>query len=222
MKTLRLMAIGAMLACAQPALAPAFADAKSEAFVEKNANSVLNVLNDSSIPDQARTAKFSQYMNEFAHMPTIARRVLGSHGRALSQADFDKYYKTFENYAMAVYEVQLVPFRGESIKVNGSTDIDARRSQVKTTIRNSETGKDTQVIWDVLAAQDGKSYRVRDVGLNINGSVLWLAQDQQAQFEVFLDRNNGDVNKLIGRINQMIADMEQRKKSGAGSTLGKS
>jgi phospholipid transport system substrate-binding protein len=93
---------------------------------------------------------------------------------------------------------------------------------VKTTIRNSETGKDTQVIWDVLAAQDGKSYRVRDVGLNINGSVLWLAQDQQAQFEVFLDRNNGDVNKLIGRINQMIADMEQRKKSGAGSTLGKS
>jgi phospholipid transport system substrate-binding protein len=119
MKTLRLMAIGAMLACAQPALAPAFADAKSEAFVEKNANSVLKVLNDSSIPDQARTAKFSQYMNEFAHMPTIARRVLGSHGRALSQADFDKYYKTFENYAMAVYEVQLVPFRGESIKVNG-------------------------------------------------------------------------------------------------------
>jgi phospholipid transport system substrate-binding protein len=58
---------------------------------------------------------------------------------------------------------------------------------------------------------------VRDVGIDINGSVLWLAQDQQAQFESFLGRNNGDVNKLIARINTMIADMEARRKDGRGS-----
>ncbi len=221
MKTLRLTALGVMMAAALPALAPAFADTKSEAFVEKNATSVLKVLNDTSLSQDARSQKFSQYMNEFAHMPTIARRALGVHGRSLSEAEFDRYYKTFQSYAIAVYEVQLAQFRGETIKINGSTDVDARRSQVRSTIRSSETGKDTQVIWDVLASQDGASYRVRDVGLNLNGSVLWLAQDQQAQFEVFLDRNNGDVDKLIGRINQMIGDMEARKKAGGGSTLGK-
>jgi hypothetical protein len=47
--------------------------------------------------------------------------------------------------------------------------------------------------------------------------VLWLAQDQQAQFESFLGRNNGNVDKLIARINSMIADMEARKKDGRGS-----
>ena len=65
--------------------------------------------------------------------------------------------------------------------------------------------------------QDGKTYRVRDVGIDLGGSVLWLAQEQQAQFESYLGRNNGDVDKLIGRINVMLADMEARKRDGRGS-----
>jgi len=77
------------------------------------------------------------------------------------------------------------------------------------------------VVWDVLQSQDGQSYRVRDVGINLDGSVIWLAQDQQAQFEAFLDRNNGDINKLIVKIKTMIADMSVRKKAGSGSTLAK-
>jgi len=211
-----MLAVGAALVLAQPA----FADAKSEAYVEKSANNVLKVLSDRSLTDEARAVKFSQFMHEFAHVPTIARRVLGVSGRSLSEAEFNKYYKAFEEYAIAVYEVQLDQFRGEALKITGSTDLDARRSQVKSLIKSSQTGKDIEVIWDVLQSQDGQTYRVRDVGLNLNGSVLWLAQDQQAQFESFLDRNNGDVDKLVARINKMTSDLETRKRAGGGSTLG--
>jgi phospholipid transport system substrate-binding protein len=219
---MRVLAAVALLGAAAPAAliatAPsAFADKKSEAYVEAKANEVLKVLNDRSISSDARRAKFREYMNLFAHMPSIARRVLGAEGRGLSEADFDKYYKTFETYAMEVYEVHLDQFRGEAIKVTGSKDDDARRSTVNSIIKSSQTGKDTKVFWDVLMSQDGKSYRVRDVGIDLNGSILWLAQDQQAQFESFLGRNNGDVNKLIAKINSMIADMEARKKDGRGS-----
>ena len=218
MKIMRVLALAAATLAAPIALAPtAFADKKSEAYVQAKADEVLKVLNDKTIGADARRTKFREYMNQFAHMPTIARRVLGAEGRALSQADFDKYYKTFENYAMEVYEVHLDQFRGEAIKVTGSRDDDARRSTVNSTIKSSQTGKDTKVFWDVLASQDGKTYRVRDVGIDLNGSILWLAQDQQAQFESFLGRNNGDVNKLIAKINSMIADMEARKKDGRGS-----
>jgi phospholipid transport system substrate-binding protein len=213
MKFVSVLALAATVAFA-PA---AFADKRSEAYVETKANEVLQVLNDQSLGVDQRRAKFSEYMHKFAHMPSIARRVLGAEGRSLSEADFDKYYKTFEKYAIEVYEVHLDQFRGEAIKVTGSRDEDARRSTVSSVIKSSQTGKDTKVYWDVLMSQDGKSYRVRDVGIDINGSVLWLAQDQQAQFESFLGRNNGDVNKLIARINTMIADMEARKKDGRGS-----
>ena len=33
----------------------------------------------------------------------------------------------------------------------------------------------------------------------------------------YLDRNNGSIDKLIGRINVLLADMEARKKDGRGS-----
>ncbi|MDP3739696.1 MAG: ABC transporter substrate-binding protein [Hyphomonadaceae bacterium] len=214
MKFTRTLAIAAL---ALITAAPAFADKKSESYVQVKADEVLQVLNDKSLSADARGAKFEQYMNLFAHMPSIARRVLGAQGRGLSDADFDRYYKIFETYAMEVYEVHLDQFRGEAIKVVGSKDTDARRSTVESLIKSSQTGKDIKVYWDVLMSQDGKSYRVRDVGLDLGGSVLWLAQEQQAQFESVLDRNNGNIDKLIERINQMLADMEQRKKDGRGS-----
>jgi phospholipid transport system substrate-binding protein len=209
---------GILVAAALSALAPAaFADKKSEAFVQTNANVVLSVLNDEALTDAQLKIKFAEYMNKFAHLPSIARRVLGAQGRNLSQAEFDKYYKIFETYSLEVYQVHFDQFRGESIKVTGSRDSDPRRSTVESLVKSSQTGKDTKVYWDVLMSQDGKTYRVRDVGIDLGGSVLWLAQEQQAQFESFLDRNNGSIDKLIGRINVMLADMEARKRDGRGS-----
>jgi phospholipid transport system substrate-binding protein len=140
---------------------------------------------------------------------------------ALSKEEFERYYKVVEAYTMAVYEVQLDQFRGEAIKVTGSKDDDARRPKIESLIMSSQTGKDTKVIWDVLASQDGQSYRVRNVGVDVNGSVIWLAQEQQEQFETLLGRNKGDVGKLVVRIKQMIADLETRKKAGSLSTFGK-
>lgn len=210
--------IGALAVAVAAAAAPAaFADKKSEAYVQTNANAVLSVLNDRSLSPDAREQKFGEYMNKFAHMPSIARRVLGSNGRTLSEADFNKYYRIFETYALEVYQVHFDQFRGESLRVTGSRDDGPQRSTVESVIRSSQTGKDTKVYWDVLLSQDGKSYRVRDVGIELGGSVLWLAQEQQAQFVNYLDRNNGDINKLIGRINVLLADMEARKKDGRGS-----
>jgi phospholipid transport system substrate-binding protein len=214
MKYKSALAAAALLAVLSPA---AFADKKSEAYVQQNANTVLAVLNDKSLSAEAREKKFGDYMNQFANMPSIARRVIGTNSRSLSQADFDKYYKTFETYALEVYQVHFDQFRGESLRVTGSRDDGPQRSTVESIIKSSQTGKDTKVYWDVLLSNDGKSYRVRDVGIELGGSVLWLAQEQQAQFVNYLDRNNGDINKLIGRINVLLADMEARKKDGRGS-----
>jgi phospholipid transport system substrate-binding protein len=207
----RSLAAAALIAVATPA---AFADKRSEAYVETNANSVLQVLNDKTLNDAQRETKFGEYMNKFAHMPTIARRVLGVNGRSISEADFEKYFKVFQNYALEVYEVHFDEFRGEKLRVIGSKDEDDRRSTVATLIKSSKTGKDTKVYWDVLRSQDGQSYRVRDVGIDPGGSTLWLAQD-----ESFLNRNNGNIDKLIGRINVLLADMEARKKDGRGSAF---
>jgi len=214
MKIKGILAAVALLAAASPA---AFADKKSEAYIQTNANTVLAVLNDKSLSDSAREKKFGEYMNQFAHMPSIARRVLGVNARGLTEAEFNRYYKIFETYALEVYKVHFDQFRGESLRVTGSRDDGPQRSTVESIIKSSQTGKETKIYWDVLLSNDGKSYRVRDVGIELGGSVLWLAQEQQAQFVNYLDRNNGDIDKLISRINVLLADMEARKKDGRGS-----
>jgi phospholipid transport system substrate-binding protein len=216
MKLFRGIAMGAALAMTAVVAAPAFADKKAETYVEANTNAVLKVLNDKSLGDDGRRAKFNEAMHKFANVRAIARRVLGQYGRNFPDGDakFETYYKTFEVYALAVYEVQLDQFRGEAIKVTGSTDLDPRRSQVATMIKNSSTGKNTKVVWDVLQSTDGTNYRVRDVGIDLGGAVLWLASDQQAQFEALLDRNNGKIEPLVARINAMIAEMDAKKKAG--------
>jgi phospholipid transport system substrate-binding protein len=200
------------------ALAPAaFADKKSEAYVQVNANSVLSVLNDRSLTSEAREKKFGEFMNKFANMPSIARRVIGPNASSLSDTDFSRYYKAFETYALEVYQVHFDDFRGEQLRVTGSKDNGPQRSVVESVIKSSATGKDAKVYWDVLLSKDGTSYRVRDVGIELGGSTLWLAQEQAAQFINYLDRNNGNIDKLIGRINVLLADMEARKKDGRGS-----
>ena len=214
MKYKSALAAVAMLAAASPA---AFADKKSEAYVQANANSVLSVLNDKSISAAQREKKFGDYMNQFANMPSIARRVIGANAQGLSEAEFQRYYKAFETYALEVYQVHFDQFRGEAIRVTGSKDNGAQRSTVESIIKSSQTGKDVKVYWDVLLSKDGHTYRVRDVGIELGGSTLWLAQEQAAQFINYLDRNNGDIDKLIGRINVLLADMEARKKDGRGS-----
>ncbi len=216
MKLFSIIAAAVALAVAAPS---AVADKRAEAFVQANANSALSALNDKALTPEQREAKFGQYMNQFANMQAIARRVIGVKARSLSDADFNRYYKIFETYALEVYQVHFDQFRGEGLRVTGSKDDGAQRSTVESVIKSSQTGKDTKVYWDVLLSNDGKTYRVRDVGIELGGSILWLAQEQQAQFVSYLDRNNGDINKLIGRINVLLADMEARKKDGRGSAF---
>jgi phospholipid transport system substrate-binding protein len=214
MKLKSMLTAAILVAATAPA---AFADKKSEAYVQVNANSVLSVLNDRSLTSEAREKKFGEFMNKFANMPSIARRVIGPNASSLSETDFSRYYKAFETYALEVYQVHFDDFRGEQLRVTGSKDNGPQRSIVESVIKSSGTGKDTKVYWDVLLGKDGTSYRVRDVGIELGGSTLWLAQEQAAQFINYLDRNNGNIDKLIGRINVLLADMDARKKDGRGS-----
>ncbi len=212
MSWMRATLLTAAIAMTPVALAPAaFADTKAEAFVETNANSVLHVLNDKALSDDQRAAKFSEFMNTFADFNAIARRVLGPVTRTMTEAQLEAYYDAFELYAVAVYQDQLDQFRGEEIDVIGSRDLTDRNTHVTSKIRSSDTGKDVEVVWDVLSSRDGSKYLVRDVALNIGGNnEFWLAVDQHEDFQSFLKQNGNDVDKLIENIRSMTAKMNAR------------
>lgn len=189
---------------------PAFADAKTEAYVAKNANEVLATLNNPNLSAQERTAKFSDYMDQFADFDAISNFVIGKYSRRFSADELARYRKAFREYAMAVYETELDAYRGEAVTVRNSVDRSPTDSIVNTVIRRRD-GKDMDVRWRVQGTEG--NYQVVDVALNLDGNLIWLAIEQRAQFIALLDQNNGSADVLINRINTMTRDLKSSKRS---------
>lgn len=189
---------------------PAFADARTEAYVQKNASEVLKSLNNPDLSAAQRTAAFSGYMDRFTDLDAVSNFVIGKYSRRFTEAEMTRYRKSFRAYALAVYEHQLDAYRGESVIVKNSVDRSETDSIVNTVIRRQD-GRDMDVRWRVQGKEG--SYQVVDVALNLDGNLIWLGIEQRAQFIALLDNNNGSADKLIRKIDAMTADLRARKRS---------
>jgi phospholipid transport system substrate-binding protein len=189
---------------------PAFADARTEAYVQKNASEVLKSLNNPELSAAQRTAAFSAYMDKFTNLDAVSNFVIGKYSRRFTEAELARYRKSFRAYALAVYEYQLDAYRGEAVVVKNSVDRSETDSIVNTVIKRQD-GKDMDVRWRVQGKEG--SYQVVDVALNLDGNLIWLAIEQRAQFIALLDNNNGSADKLIKKIDSMTADLKAKKRS---------
>ena len=186
---------------------PAFADARTEAYVQKNASEVLKSLNNPDLSAAQRTAAFSGYMDKFTNLDAVSNFVIGKYSRRFTEAELTKYRKSFRAYALAVYEYQLDAYRGEAVVVKNSVDRSETDSIVNTVIKRQD-GKDMDVRWRVQGKEG--SYQVVDVALNLDGNLIWLAIEQRAQFIALLDNNNGSADKLIKKIDSMTVDLKTK------------
>ena len=189
---------------------PAFADARTEAYVQKNASEVLKSLNNPDLSAAQRTAAFSGYMDKFTNLDAVSNFVIGKYSRRFTEAELTRYRKAFRAYALAVYEYQLDAYRGEAVVVKNSVDRSETDSIVNTVIKRQD-GKDMDVRWRVQGKEG--NYQVVDVALNLDGNLIWLAIEQRAQFIALLDNNNGSADKLIRKIDSMTADLKAKTRS---------
>lgn len=189
---------------------PAFADAKTEEYVRTNANEVLASLNAPGLSAAERREQFQSYMDEFTNLDAVAKFVIGKYSKRFTDEEMELYLSTFRSYALVVYEFYFNEYRGQDVKVVGSTDRNARDSIVDTEIVRAD-GQELEVRWRVL--NRGGKYQVVDVALNAEGNLIWLAIEQQAQFLSILDQNNGSVDALIAKINSMTDDLVAQRPS---------
>jgi len=185
---------------------PAFADARTEAYVQKNASEALSTLNNPKLTAAERTATFNAYMDKFTDIDAVSNFVIGKYARRFTQDELTRYRKAFRNYALAVYEAQLDAYRGEAVVVKSSVDRSPTDSIVNTVIKRQD-GQEMDVRWRVQGKEG--SYQVVDVALNSDGNLIWLGIEQRAQFIALLDDNNGSADKLIAKIDSMTKKLKQ-------------
>jgi phospholipid transport system substrate-binding protein len=192
---------------------PAFAarNGDAESYVQENANQALRTLADRSVTAGQRRQTFHTLMQRFSDMPRIANFVLGRYGAQLRSdaALRQEWNGAFQEYAIAVYEDRLERYSGSQLRVIGSEERVAGRDViVNTELTPRAGGRAMPVQWRLLRA--GQQWKVVDVSLILDGNQIWLAQQQQREFLVALDRNNGDIRALMGNIRTVTAEMRQR------------
>lgn len=188
----------------------AFADARTEEYVQKNASEALKTLNNPKLSAAERTATFSAYMDEFTDLDAVSDFVIGKYKRRFTAAELTRYRKAFRTYALAVYQFQLDSYRGEAVVVKDSVDRSATDSIVNTVIKRRD-GKEMDVRWRVQGEEG--NYQVIDVALNDQGNLIWLGIEQRAQFIKLLDDSNGSAEKLIAKIESMTQKLEKSSRS---------
>lgn len=201
------LAVGSLAAAPQ---AYASRNGDAEQYVEGHATGALAALAGRE-PTLQRRQTFDRLMAQFADMPRIANFVLGRYSAQL-RADAslrNDWNRTFQDYAVAVYEDQLNAFSGGTLHVTGSVErIPGRDVIVNSTLTPRTGGRATNVQWRLL--RTGDVWKVVDVSLLVDGNQIWLAQQQQADFLSRLDRSNGNLQSLIADVRGQTATMRQR------------
>lgn len=201
MFSFRTLIVGIMFLLAPLALANA--DARSEAFVQENATKVLQALDDPTLSPAERTAQFNLFMDEFSNLDGIARFVLGKYSRRFSPEEIARYRETYRAYSLVNYETQFDDYRGSAIDIVNSHD--RQRDSIVNSIVRKDDGDTLEVSWRVR--ERGDKFEVIDVGLTIEGDLLWLAVEQRAQFLDLLDRNSGSADSLISKLEELTEEL---------------
>ena len=202
-----------MLALAPPAHAAR--DPEAEQYVAENASVALRTLGDRSVPQAQRQQTFNRLMAQFSDMPRIANFVLGRYGAQLraDPALRAEWARTFQDYAIAVYEVRLEQYSGSAIRVVNSIErVEGRDVIVVSEMTPRGAARPLRVQWRIL--RSGEAWKVVDVSLVLEGNEIWLAQQQQRDFLALLDGNDGDIHALMAELRRLTAGLRQRTLAG--------
>jgi phospholipid transport system substrate-binding protein len=208
------VALAAALAIASAAPSIAHADASSEAYVQTNATTAINALNATGSAAE-RSQQFGVLFEKFADIGAISTDVLPRAQKLQVNADAKlkaEWVSAFRDYAMATYEDQLDRYRGSSLKVTGSKD-SVVNGKTKSRVRaemSQKKGEPLVIYW--YLEKTPASWRVADVGLVLGDSEVKLAVMQRDQLAAVLQRNGGDMKKLITQIRTQTASMRERIK----------
>lgn len=174
-------------------------NAQAEAFVQAQASRAVSILANRSLSTGQKQAQFRTFVDQTVDVPRISLFVLGRYARGLKPAQRAQFQTLFREYASNLYEARLGDYRGEQVRVTGSTARSANDVVVGTVISGGQLRKPETVRWRLTRA--GSSWRVIDI--EVRG--VWLAVVQQQDYVSTLDAARGDINVLMNQLRAEVA-----------------
>ena len=130
----------------------------------------------------------------------ISLFVLGPYRRNLDSVQKTEYINLIKRFVSEIYSIRLASFPSGDFSILSSTDNGRSGVIVKTSIQFLNDPNPTKIDWRLIKKQDGnfKIFDVRVVG-------IWMAQEQRSTFTSFLSKNNGNIDKLMDRLEKQLS-----------------
>ena len=131
----------------------------------------------------------------------ISLFVLGPYRRNLDSVQKTEYINLIKRFVSEIYSIRLASFPSGDFSILSSTDNGRSGIIVKTSIQFLNDPNPTKIDWRLIKKQDGnfKIFDIRVVG-------IWMAQEQRSTFTSFLSKNNGNIDKLMDRLEKQLSE----------------
>lgn len=138
---------------------------------------------------QGTTPAFLRVIQRYADMPEISEYSLGQYSGKLQKIQKSRYQRAVATYMARVLSMGSRDYTVSKYEI-GEATVDKNNDVVVNSRVYLVTGQTYSVGWQ-LVRRDGR-YKVRDIRV-----IIWLIPQQKSEFVSFLNKYNGDINRLI-------------------------
>ena len=169
---------------------------KTSLWVENIGKNTLSILGEQSITNDKKEILLEEIFIKNLDIRRISLFVLGPYRKGLDKESSGKYFKSIEDFISKVYSKRLLSYPSGNIQIIKNENKGKRGNIVYSSIQFNDRPKPISIDWWVIKNRSGIN-KVFD--MRISG--IWMAQEQRSTFTSFLSKNDGDINKLIERLN---------------------
>ena len=169
-------------------------------YVTYIAQETLDVLGNKNKSTDEKVENITNIFLSNLAVREISLFVLGPYRRNLDSAQKTEYINLIKRFVSEIYSIRLASFPSGDFSILSSTDNGRSGVIVKTSIQFLNDPNPTKIDWRLIKKQDGnfKIFDVRVVG-------IWMAQEQRSTFTSFLSKNNGNIDKLMDRLEKQLS-----------------
>jgi phospholipid transport system substrate-binding protein len=143
---------------------------------------------------QGTVSSYLRVVRRYADVPEISNFVLGKYSGKLQSNQRGRYQSGVATYMARYFALQSREYTVAKYEV-GEARVDDNKDVIVESKVFLLTGQSYNVSWKLVWR--GGKYKVRDA--KVLG--FWLTPFQRSDFTSYLDKRNGDINKLIVALN---------------------
>ena len=188
---------------------PAYAAAdlaKAESVVTALSDKGIHSVVTADVPPEERINRFRALFTSDFDVNGVAHFVLGRFWRGADPAVLTHFVEVFREVTIYTWAQRFKSYTGQTIKVVGSSPDGDAGAFVDTQVIDPNGGAPVTVRWRLRVRPEAElGWQVVD--LTVEG--VSLAMTQRSDYESFLSQNNGDIGKLIERLQTQLVDLKK-------------